>query len=254
MTYMHEQGDLPIPGIAHIEQPYWYANGGDLSPRIRPESRARGGSQNPRAGRREYRERLFLESRFRRLWRHFIPPSTYWPEIQRICDQYGILLVADEVICGFGRTGGMVWQPILWHPPAPDDHRQGLVLGLSADWRRAGARPGGLLVLIEPSISTTALPIPPPGGRRRGGREPAHPEKRTHHQAHARRDGAVCPSAVRCKTPLPIIRWWMMCAAWTRAPFLCPLTLVDDKASCKRFDNGDALALRNAATSALPII
>ena len=32
MTYMHEQGDLPIPGIAHIEQPYWYANGGDLSP------------------------------------------------------------------------------------------------------------------------------------------------------------------------------------------------------------------------------
>jgi putrescine aminotransferase len=34
-----------------------------------------------------------------------IPPETYWPEIQRICDQYGILLVSDEVICGFGRTG-----------------------------------------------------------------------------------------------------------------------------------------------------
>jgi len=34
-----------------------------------------------------------------------IPPSTYWPEIQRICDKYGILLIADEVICGFGRTG-----------------------------------------------------------------------------------------------------------------------------------------------------
>ena len=34
-----------------------------------------------------------------------IPPDTYWPEIQRICDRYGILLVADEVICGFGRTG-----------------------------------------------------------------------------------------------------------------------------------------------------
>jgi putrescine---pyruvate transaminase len=34
-----------------------------------------------------------------------IPPATYWPEIQRICDQYGILLVSDEVICGFGRTG-----------------------------------------------------------------------------------------------------------------------------------------------------
>jgi putrescine aminotransferase len=34
-----------------------------------------------------------------------IPPATYWPEIQRICDKYGILLVSDEVICGFGRTG-----------------------------------------------------------------------------------------------------------------------------------------------------
>ena len=34
-----------------------------------------------------------------------IPPATYWPEIQRIVDRYGILLVADEVICGFGRTG-----------------------------------------------------------------------------------------------------------------------------------------------------
>ena len=34
-----------------------------------------------------------------------IPPDSYWPEIQRICDKYGILLIADEVICGFGRTG-----------------------------------------------------------------------------------------------------------------------------------------------------
>jgi len=34
-----------------------------------------------------------------------IPPESYWPEIQRICSRYGILLVADEVICGFGRLG-----------------------------------------------------------------------------------------------------------------------------------------------------
>ncbi len=34
-----------------------------------------------------------------------IPPATYWPAIQEIVDRYGILLVADEVICGFGRTG-----------------------------------------------------------------------------------------------------------------------------------------------------
>ena len=34
-----------------------------------------------------------------------IPPSSYWPEVERICRKYGILLVCDEVICGFGRTG-----------------------------------------------------------------------------------------------------------------------------------------------------
>ena len=37
-----------------------------------------------------------------------IPPDSYWPEVQRICDRYGILLISDEVICGFGRTGQWV--------------------------------------------------------------------------------------------------------------------------------------------------
>lgn len=35
----------------------------------------------------------------------FEPPANYWSEIQRICKKYDVLLVADEVICGFGRTG-----------------------------------------------------------------------------------------------------------------------------------------------------
>ena len=34
-----------------------------------------------------------------------IPPAGYWAEMQRICRQYDVLLWADEVICGFGRTG-----------------------------------------------------------------------------------------------------------------------------------------------------
>jgi 4-aminobutyrate--pyruvate transaminase len=36
-----------------------------------------------------------------------VPPSGYWPKIQEICRKYDILLVADEVVCGFGRTGSM---------------------------------------------------------------------------------------------------------------------------------------------------
>ena len=34
-----------------------------------------------------------------------VPPANYWGEIQKICNKYEILLAADEVICGFGRTG-----------------------------------------------------------------------------------------------------------------------------------------------------
>ncbi len=34
-----------------------------------------------------------------------VPPSDYWPWIREICDRYGVLLIADEVLVGFGRTG-----------------------------------------------------------------------------------------------------------------------------------------------------
>ena len=36
-----------------------------------------------------------------------VPPATYWEKIQAVLNKYDILLVADEVICGFGRTGNM---------------------------------------------------------------------------------------------------------------------------------------------------
>lgn len=36
-----------------------------------------------------------------------VPPANYWPMIRKICDKYGVLLIADEVVTGFGRTGQM---------------------------------------------------------------------------------------------------------------------------------------------------
>ena len=35
----------------------------------------------------------------------FTPPAGYWRGVREICDRYGILLCADEVITGFGRLG-----------------------------------------------------------------------------------------------------------------------------------------------------
>lgn len=36
-----------------------------------------------------------------------VPPANYWPLVRKICDKYGVLLIADEVVTGFGRTGQM---------------------------------------------------------------------------------------------------------------------------------------------------
>ncbi|QFY59538.1 aspartate aminotransferase family protein [Rhizobium grahamii] len=104
MKYMHEQGDLPIPGIVHIDQPYWYGEGGDLSPdefglkvaRQLEEKIDELGEENVAA---------FVAEPVQGAGGVIIPPNTYWPEIQRICKARNILLVADEVICGFGRLG-----------------------------------------------------------------------------------------------------------------------------------------------------
>jgi putrescine aminotransferase len=104
MKAMHGQGGLPIPGIEHIEQPYWFECGGDLSP-------ADFGLKAARALEAKIIEvgperiAAFIGEPVQGAGGVIIPPETYWPEVQRIVDKYGILLVSDEVICGFGRTG-----------------------------------------------------------------------------------------------------------------------------------------------------
>ncbi len=105
MKPMHKQGGLPIPGIEHIMQPHWFLHGGDLTPDDFGKVAAKAledkilevGADNVAA---------FIAEPVQGAGGVIVPPSTYWPEIQRICNEHNILLVADEVICGFGRTGG----------------------------------------------------------------------------------------------------------------------------------------------------
>ncbi len=95
---------MPIPGIVHIEQPYWYENGIDLSPEEYGLRAARRLAEKIEEVGPE-RVAAFIGEPVQGAGGVIVPPSTYWPEIQRICREYGILLIADEVICGFGRTG-----------------------------------------------------------------------------------------------------------------------------------------------------
>ena len=103
MKFMHEMGGM-IPDVAHIDEPYWYAAGGDLTPAefgrrcaLQLEEKILElGAENV-AG--------FIAEPFQGAGGMIFPPESYWPEIQRICRQYDVLLCADEVIGGFGRTG-----------------------------------------------------------------------------------------------------------------------------------------------------
>ena len=104
MSGMHEQGGLPIPDIVHIGQPCYLEGGKGLTP---DEFGIKAAS---------WLEQKILEIGVERVAAFIgepvqgaggvvIPPTTYWPEIERICRKYDILLITDEVICGFGRLG-----------------------------------------------------------------------------------------------------------------------------------------------------
>ncbi|MDM8348724.1 aspartate aminotransferase family protein [Pseudomonas sp. sp1636] len=104
MKFMHEQGDLPIPGIEHIAQPYWFGEGGDMSP---DEFGIWAADQLEKkileVG--EDNVAAFIAEPIQGAGGVIIAPDSYWPRIREILAKYDILFVADEVICGFGRTG-----------------------------------------------------------------------------------------------------------------------------------------------------
>ena len=105
MSGMHAQGDLPIPNITHIEQPYFFDLGhpGESSEEF--GLRAAGWLEEKILATGPDRVAAFIAEPVQGAGGVIIPPATYWPEIQRIVDKYGILLISDEVICAFGRLG-----------------------------------------------------------------------------------------------------------------------------------------------------
>ena len=103
MSAMHEQMQR-LDFIHHINQPHWFAEGGGDSPedfgiRVARELEAKIDELG------EARVAAFIAEPVQGAGGVIIPPASYWPEIRRICDERDILLIMDEVICGFGRTG-----------------------------------------------------------------------------------------------------------------------------------------------------
>jgi putrescine aminotransferase len=104
MKAMHAQGGLPIAGIEHVMQPYPFGDGYGEDPAkfalraaaALEERILKVGAENVAA---------FIGEPVQGAGGVIIPPPGYWQQIEAICRKYAILLVSDEVICGFGRLG-----------------------------------------------------------------------------------------------------------------------------------------------------
>jgi len=132
MSGIHKHGGM-LAGIVHIGQPDWWSEGGDHTPEAFGLARAQEleamilqlGVENVAA---------FIGEPIQGAGGVIVPPSTYWPEIQRICDKYGILLIADEVITGFGRTGNWFGSETFGIKP----HIMTIAKGLSSGYQPIG--------------------------------------------------------------------------------------------------------------------
>lgn len=105
MDSLHTPFGLPLPGMVHhVEAPYWYGYGRGCSPE-------EFGRMAAAAVERKIKEigpeniAAFIGEPIQATSQMIIPPDSYWPEVQRICAQYDVLLIADEVVTGLGKTG-----------------------------------------------------------------------------------------------------------------------------------------------------
>mgnify|MGYP002383849942 CR=1 FL=1 len=105
MSHVHQHSYPTYEGFRHIMDPYWYGDSfagetpeqfGLRAARALEEEILRCGPENVAA---------FAGEPVQGAGGVKIAPDNYWPEIQKIVDKYGILLLADEVITGFGRLG-----------------------------------------------------------------------------------------------------------------------------------------------------
>jgi len=103
----HRSFDLPIANVLHAGSPHFYKEGkpGEteeaFATRLAEELDAMIQAEGPDTIAAFFGEPVMGAGGV------VVPPRTYWDKIQAVLRKYDILLVADEVICGFGRTGKM---------------------------------------------------------------------------------------------------------------------------------------------------
>jgi 4-aminobutyrate--pyruvate transaminase len=103
----HRDFDLPISNILHIDCPHWYrfAQPGEseeaFSTRLAGALEQRILAEGPDTVAALIGEPIMGAGGV------LLPPATYWEKIQAVLRRHDVLLISDEVICGFARTGNM---------------------------------------------------------------------------------------------------------------------------------------------------
>lgn len=103
----HQDFDLPIARIGHVECPHHYRYGlpgeseADFATRLADSLEQRILQEGPDTVAAFFAEPVMGAGGV------IVPPETYFEKVQAVLRKYQVLLVADEVICGFGRTGNM---------------------------------------------------------------------------------------------------------------------------------------------------
>ncbi len=102
---LHARFDLPLPGFLHTRKPHHRSEAGpgedeaSFSQRLADELDALIRSEGPDT------VAAFIAEPLMAAGGVIVPPAGYWPAIQRVLRRHDVLLIADEVVCGFGRLG-----------------------------------------------------------------------------------------------------------------------------------------------------
>ncbi len=211
---MHADFGLPFPGFLHTEYPHYYRHHHD------GETEEQFAPAWPR------RWKQLIEAEGPETCAAFIaepvmgagggltPPRSYWEKMQAVIRKYDMLFIADEVICGFGRTGNM-WGSQTY------DLRPDMITCAKA--LSAGMQPISALLINQRDIRGDAGRKPQAGEFRarlhlcrasgddgRGDGDAAYLRRDRHDRPRAARRPASCRK--RCGAS-PIIRWSARCAA-----------------------------------------
>ena len=103
----HKGFDLPIAGILHTSCPHYWRDGKDGETEEQFASRMAQDLEDMILREGADTIAAFIAEPVMGAGGVIVPPATYWEKIQVVLKKYDILFVADEVICGFGRTGNM---------------------------------------------------------------------------------------------------------------------------------------------------